>query len=122
MTKLYVARGEGYMYTNGGAAISSGDVVIVDGLIGVASVDIAATTGTGWVHTQGVFTLPKVSAAVIAAGEEVRWDNSNSAFDDKNLSLASNDISGAAAWAVEAAGNGATTVKVNLTGVRGTVT
>ena len=120
MTTKYIEEGKTLDYTNAGSAIASGDVVIVAGLIGVAHDDIAATTGTGVLHTDGVFELPKVSAAVIAAGEDVIWDVSAGAFDDNLATPGTGDVSkGATAW--EAAGNGVTTVKVKLHGVAGTV-
>ena len=121
MTKLYVGPGDGYMYTNAGSAISAGDIVLVEGLIGVASVDIA-NGASGWVHTEGVFTCAKVSTAVIAAGEAVILDVSQSpdAFEDSAATPGTGDITGAA-WAHKAAGNGATTVDVVLKSIQGTV-
>ncbi|MAM87562.1 MAG: recombinase RecA [unclassified Hahellaceae] len=92
--------------------IASGDVVIMGQTIGVAITDIA-TGDTGAVQVDGVFEVPKVSAAVIAQGESVMWDNSASAFDDNLATPATGDISGCCV-AAEAAGNGATTVKVKL--------
>ena len=82
MATNYVNNGTVVTFSNTGAAISSGDVVVVGDILGVALEDIAATSGTGAVQIDGVFDLPKVDAAVIAQGEGVIWDSSVSMFDD----------------------------------------
>lgn len=111
-------------YTNAGAAISSGDVVVigtaVNAILGIALVDIA-NGSTGSVAIGGVWTVAKVSAAVIKQGESVVWDSSASAFDDNAATPASGDVTaGALAW--EDAGNGVTSFNVKLTGVPSTLT
>lgn len=113
MATNYVQNGHVIEYANSGAAISSGDVVVVGNLVGVALTDIAATTGVGSVQIDGVFSLPKVSAAVIGAGESVIYDVSSGEFDDNLATPATGDVSGSCV-AIEAAGNGVTTVKVKL--------
>lgn len=120
MASNYVSEGAVIQHTASGADISSGDVVVVGQLLGVALVDIADGE-TGSVAIQGVFNVPKVSAAVIAAGESLVYDVSAGEFDDNAATPATGDVSGAAAVAVEAAGNGVTTIDVLLTGVPGTV-
>ena len=120
MPTNYVQDGNVINYANSGAAIASGEVVVVGEQIGVALVDIAATTGNGSVQLDGVFELPKVSAAVIGQGESVIWDASEGAFEDNAATPATGDVSGCCV-AVEAAGNGATTVKVKLNVGIGTV-
>lgn len=122
MATNYVQEGGVIIYSNSGAAISAGDVVVVGEQLGVALVDIAATTGTGAVALKGVFNLAKVDAAVIAQGESVNWDASASAFDDNAATPASGDVAGCA---VAMESKGATTgenilVKLNV-GI-GTVT
>jgi predicted RecA/RadA family phage recombinase len=119
MATTYVSEGAVVQYT-AGADISSGDVVVMGDVLGVALADIA-NGSTGSVAIKGCFRLPKVSAAVIAQGETLVYDSSAEAFDDKNASPASGDVSGAAAVAALAAGNGDTTVDVILTGTPGTV-
>ena len=109
-------------FANSGTAISSGSVVVVGATLGVALVDIAATTGTGAVSIDGVFNVPKVSAAVIAQGERLSWDASASAFDDDAATAATGDVTGESAMAFESAGNGVTTIAVKFTGVPGAVT
>ena len=107
------------------ADITSGQVVKIGNILGVALVDIA-DTATGSVAIEGVFRVPKVSAAVIAQGESLTWDVSANdgagAFDDNLASPAPGDVTGPPAAAWEAAGNGATTLLVKFTGVPGTVT
>jgi predicted RecA/RadA family phage recombinase len=103
------------------AAYVSGQVVAFGNTLGVATTDIASGA-QGEVATDGVFTVPKVSGAVIANGESLTWDASAAAFDDNLATPASGDITGAAAVACEAAGNGVTTIAVMFTGVPGTRT
>lgn len=120
MASNYIQPGETISWTNGtGAAIASGQVVAIGQIIGVALVDIA-NGAAGSVGIKGVYAVPKVTAAVIAAGESLVWDASAAAFDDNLATPATGDISGAAVVAIEAAGNGTTTVKVLLNGVPGT--
>lgn len=123
MTTNYIQDGS-VIDVTAGAAYSSGDVVVVGTLIGVALDDIA-NGAVGPVQIKGVFELPAVSAAVIGVGETMTWDvSANSgagAFDDDQATPATGDITGASAVCVEASGNGDTTVKVLLTGVPGTV-
>ncbi|MBW7896527.1 MAG: DUF2190 family protein [Opitutaceae bacterium] len=106
------------------ANITSGQVVKIGQILGVALGDIASGA-TGSVAVRGVFTVPKVSGAVIAAGESLTWDvSANSgagAFDDNAATPATGDVTGPPAVALEAAGNGVTSLRVMFTGVPGTV-
>jgi predicted RecA/RadA family phage recombinase len=103
------------------AAVSSGDVVVIGNILGVALSDIAASA-SGQVQITGVFSCPKASAAVIKAGETLTWDVSAVAFDDNAATPATGDVTGAAAIAFADAGAGTTTLAVKFTGVPGTVT
>lgn len=103
------------------ADITSGQVVVVGRTLGVACHD-AATGEQCEVAITGVYTVPKVSGAVIAAGEPLVWDVSASAFDDAAATPATGDVSGPTAIAFEAAGDGVTSIAVRFTGVPGTVT
>ena len=103
------------------ANISSGDVVKVGAILGVALADIA-NGDTGPVAVRGVFTVPKVTAAVIAAGEDLTWDVSAGKFDDNAATPATGDVTGPPAVAYEAGTSSDTTLKVMFTGVPGTVT
>lgn len=120
MATNYVQAGEVIDYT-AGADKTSGQVVAFGNMLGVCT-DAIANGATGSVALTGVFTVPKVSAAVIAAGESLTWDASAAAFDDNLATPATGDITGAAAVAFEAAGNGVTSLKVKFTGVPGTRT
>lgn len=112
MAKNAISAGEVLQYT-AGADISSGDVVVTGNTIGVALVDIA-NGETGSVAIEGVFSVPKVSAAVFAQGEALIYDVSASAFDDAAATPATGDITGGAiAW--EAGANTETTALVKLT-------
>ena len=93
MSTNYVQEGKVIDYTNGGSALSSGDVVVIGQLIGVCLADIA-NGEIGAVAVEGVFNLAKVDAAVIAQGESVIWDASASKFDDSAATPAAGDVSG----------------------------
>ena len=109
------------MTITAGSNITSGQVVKVGEILGVAATDIASGS-TGAIYIEGVFTVPKVSGAVIAQGESLTWDVSAGAFDDNAATPATGDVTGAPAVAFEAAGNGVTTLAVRFTGTPGTVT
>lgn len=122
MATNFVQPGKVIDWTNGtGSAVDSGAVVAIGQIIGVAMADIA-NGAAGPVGINGVFTVPKVSGAVIAQGESLTWDVSAGAFDDNAATPATGDITGAAAVAFEAAGNGVTSFDVLFTGVPGTKT
>jgi len=111
MTTKFVARGDVMDYTAGGT-IASGAVVELKHSLGVAlkgasSGDVIA------VAIEGVFELPKVSAAVFVVGEKLIWDTSAGAFDDSAATPATGDITGAAI-AMRAGANGETTCLVKL--------
>lgn len=122
MATNYEKDGARVTYTNTGAAISSGDVVVMSHTIGIAMVDIAATTGVGEVAIEGVFAVPKADLAVIVVGEKLLWDASAGDFDDSAATPASGDILGAVV-AVEAKGaTTSETILVKLTPGNATLT
>ncbi len=91
------------------ADVSSGELVIVGNLAGVA----AAAAENGALVTlamEGVYTLPKLTTAVLAAGGAVSWD----------ATAGHCVVPGTGKYpiglAVEAAGNSATTARVRLNG------
>jgi predicted RecA/RadA family phage recombinase len=116
----YVQEGDVIQYTAGGT-ITAGSVVVMGNKLGVALVDMVSGQ-TGSVAMRGVYTLPKVTGAVIAQGDSLTWDVSAGNFDDNAATPASGDITGAAAYAFEAAGAGVLTIDVCLTGAPGTKT
>lgn len=118
--KTYVQPGKVIEFVASGAK-TSGQVVRIGQLLGVVKSD-TADGATGLAEIDGVFTVPKVSGAVIAQGESLCWDASAAKFDDNLATPASGDVTGAAAVAWEAAGNGATSMNVKFTGVPGTLT
>ena len=105
-----------------GSAVASGAVVKLSHTIGIALVAIAAGA-TGAVDTQAgrVYTVPKVSGAVFAAGEKLLYDLSALAFDDSSATPASGDLMGAV-YAFEPGANGETTCKVVLSPGNATLT
>ena len=116
-----VQNGRRISYTNGGSAISSGDVVVVGTLVCVAMTDIA-NGDTGDLAVSEVYDLPKVDGAVIAQGERVIYDVSAGEVDDENATPAAGDVSNfGVAWEAKGATTGET-IAVLLTPGTGTVT
>jgi predicted RecA/RadA family phage recombinase len=93
------------------SAITSGQYVIVGAIRGVAAHDAEGGARLE-LATEGVFTLPKVLADVIAAGDLLYWTGTACT---KTAGTGSKPLVGVA---VRAAGNGAATVNVKL-GVHG---
>ena len=100
-----VQDGKVLQFTNGGSAISSGDAVVIEKLVGVALVDIA-NGASGSVAITQVYNLPKVDAAVIAQGEQVHYDVSAAEVDDESATPAAGDLLG---WGIAAEAKGTTT-------------
>lgn len=119
MANNYVQPGNVIDYV-AAADLTSGAVVSINGLLGIALQDIA-NGQSGSVQITGVFAAPKVSAAVIAQGETLSWDVSAGAFDDNQATAATGDVTGPTAVAFAAAGAGATSLLVKFTGVPGSV-
>ncbi len=92
------------------AAVESGGVVTKGRMLGVA-VTKGAIGATIAVHVEGVFRLPKLNTAVIAAGDPVTWDVSASRVIVAAAAVPDVENFG---YAVEAAGNGTTEVLVRL--------
>lgn len=89
--------------------VASGGVVIVGSIVGIAA-ESAAIGEDLDIVTEGVFTLPKVSALAIAIGDKVYWD-STAVLVTKTAS--GNTLLGAA---VTTAANPSGTVAVRLNG------
>jgi predicted RecA/RadA family phage recombinase len=102
---------------------SGADVVVDQIIVSGDSVCVAAGAiadgDTGIVSYSGVYEFPKVSGAVITAGDNVDWDVSAGEVDDNAATPASGDCSNFGV-AIESAGNGVTTVLVELLPGRGT--
>jgi predicted RecA/RadA family phage recombinase len=84
--------------------------VVIGALFGVAS-KTAAEGETVTIATEGVFDLPKLASAVIAAGDAVAWEDTA-----KQVNAPGTDRY-PIGTAIEAAGNGITTVRVRLDGI-----
>lgn len=100
------------------AAVAVDEIVIM-GLVDAkkSSVGVArsaiASGAVGIVAGSGVFEFPKVSAAVIKAGESVNWDSSAAGVEDNAHITAAGDVA-QFGKAMEDAGSGATTVLVEI--------
>jgi predicted RecA/RadA family phage recombinase len=105
------------LYT-AGADIAVDEVVILGVVdakkckVGVARQAIA-NGETGIVAVSGVFEFPKVSAAVIKAGEAVNWDASAGAIDDNAHTTGAGDVAQFGS-AMADAGNGVTVLEVDI--------
>jgi len=108
--KNYLQNGDIVRVTTPAGGIASGDPLIVGGIFGIAAYSSAEGDPVE-LSTTGVFQLPKASAAVLTVGARVAWDNT------------AKEVATPAAGrfpiglAVEAAGNGVTSVAVRLDGI-----
>ena len=120
MAKNYEQPGRVLDYVNNGSvAIASGDAVAVGPVIGVA-LNAIPVGAKGPVQVEGVFLLPKKTGTAVSQGAALVFKAAS-----KNFTVgapASGDVSGATAFAFEAAAADAAAVMVKLTGVPGTVT
>lgn len=107
MTSKYKTRGVVMDYANAGAAILSGQVLVIGTKIGVALADIASGA-TGSVQMAGVFELTKLGTDVVAQGALLYWDTAASRL---TTTATANTLAG---YAYTAAGNGPTTVQIVL--------
>ncbi|MBX6321994.1 MAG: DUF2190 family protein [Rhodospirillaceae bacterium] len=108
--KTFIQNGDVITVTAPTGGVSSGDGVIVGSLFGVAAFTAAEGENVE-IATTGVYELPKDPTAVIAAGAQVAWDTSAKQIDLPDTGFYPVGI------AIEAAGNGITTVRVRLDGV-----
>lgn len=79
MSRKFRQAGDIIEYTNAGAAILAGAVVVMLDMVGIALVDIA-TGGKGSVAIEGVFEVPKVAGTAWVIGDRLDWDASAAAF------------------------------------------
>lgn len=119
MATNYVQPGDVIPFTLAGT-VAANSVVKVGQTLGVA-LEGGASGDVIQVALTGVFTCPKVSAAVIKAGEKLVWDASAAAFDDNAATPATGDVSGESCLAFEDGAATTTTLQVRFTGVPGTV-
>lgn len=109
MAKNFIKPGDHLTFT-AGATTASGAGVMLGALLGV-SLTAVANGANGEAAVEGVWELPKASAAVIAAWARPIWDVSAGEFIASGA--ATGDLLNGVV-AVEAAGSGATKVKVRL--------
>lgn len=106
MTTKFKQAGEVWDHTPG-SDVANGAVVLMGATIGVALRAIASNT-TGPVGVKGVFNITKLGTDVVAQGALLYWDNGNSRL---TTTSAGNTYAGRAN---AAAGNGVTTVDIDL--------
>ena len=97
MIARYVQKGESIDYRPS-EAVAAGDVIVLNNLVGVARLDIAADT-LGSLAVVGMFDVAKAAGAV-AAGTAVYWDAANHAA---TTTAAGNPYLGKAVLAAESA-------------------
>lgn len=121
MTTATYKRGEirTAVYTNGSGSAIPVDSIIVGGVVHnkTSRIMIARETipdgATGIVAVSGVFRFPKVSTAVIKAGEAMNWDASEEGIEDNAATSAVGDVA-QFGCAMADAGNGATSIDVDI--------
>lgn len=91
------------------ADAGAGDLIVIGARVGVA-LDAGLTGEVVSLQVRGVFTLPKLGTDVIAQGALVYWDSTPGEI---TTTVGSNVLAG---YAAAAAGNGVTTVAVDLNG------
>ena len=74
--KNFIQPGETITLTAAGA-VTSGSIVVVGSIVGVAAVD-AATGDDFAADTEGVFELPKIATDVIAVGDKLYYASATS--------------------------------------------
>ena len=108
--KNFVSEGKTVTFT-AGAAYTSGDVVPLGKMAGIAANDIA-NGAVGVAVIEGEFNLAKTTGTAYAIGDLLDWDVSAAKL-GKAITPASGDIEDFCV-AMEAAASGATTCRVKL--------
>jgi predicted RecA/RadA family phage recombinase len=108
--KTYIQNGHIITVPTPTGSIASGDGLIVGNIFGIAAFS-AAEGDPLELATAGVYKLPKATAAVLAVGARVAWDNTAKQVNTPGAGRFPIGV------AVEAAGNGVTAVAVRLDGV-----
>lgn len=107
MAKNFVQQGKVMTWTNGtGAAVASGEVVVVGTMVCVALGDIAVGE-SGELSTEGVWEVAKETPLDIGQGDKVYWDDTNNRIDKTDTNVS-------AGKAFAPAASAATTVLVKL--------
>ncbi len=106
MATNYIQEGKSLNYTPSGAAVASGDFILLGAIGAISKTDIADGK-TGAVHICGVFSVPKASGAV-TQGAKLYWSAANS---NLTTTASGNTIVGVAA---AAAASGDSNVQILL--------
>ena len=106
----YIQNGHIVRVTTPAGGIASGDALIAGSIFGIAAYS-AAEGDPLELATTGVYKLPKASAAVLTVGARVAWDNTAKQVTTPAAGRFPIGV------AVEAAGNGVTSVAVRLDGI-----
>jgi len=96
-----------YINHTPGSAVTAGDVLVIENLVAVADVDIAASA-LGAVAIDGNYEVACLSTDVVAQGVVLYWDAGNTRA---TLTASTHKMIG---WASKASGNGVATVEVVL--------
>ena len=110
----FKSHGDRLRHTLTAAAVSGAPLVVGTGLLGIAMND-GANTEVIDTAVEGVYRLPKVSAAVILRGEQVLFDVSADEVDDDAAIPAAGDFLCGYAWEDAGAGVLFIDVKINRT-------
>jgi predicted RecA/RadA family phage recombinase len=108
--KNFIQRGDVITITAPTGGVASGQGVLVGNLFGVSATTVAEGESAE-IATVGVYELPKLVSAVIAAGVRVAWDDTAKQVVLPDTGMVPVGI------ATLAAGNGVATVRVRLDGV-----
>ena len=108
--KTYIQNGHAITVPTPTDGIASGDGLIVGNIFGIAAYS-AAEGDPLELSITGVYKLPKATAAVLAVGARLAWDNTAKQVNTPGAGRFPIGI------AAEAAGNGITTVAVRLDGI-----
>lgn len=106
--KNYVQAGDTLTVPAPTGGVSSGDVVAIGKLVGVAVTDAAEGDSVA-VMVEGVFSVPVAAADDVGVGDTLYWDVADGEF---NKSASGNIKSG---YATQAAGVGVATGEIRLT-------
>lgn len=103
----YEQQGDIIDYTVSGAAVKSGDIVVVGELVGQIVTDAAIGDLVG-LRIEGVIHAPKLSGDTVVAGDALYWDPSTDQLTVTKALLSQ------AGWALEDAGSGVTSLLIKL--------
>lgn len=114
MATNYIQGGSTIEFTADGA-VSSGDIVVIGGLVAI-SLDDVADTEVGVAKLDGVFEVPKTTGAALTQGAVVDYDVSAKEFAEIGTPATGDLIGAGVVW--ENAASDATTVlvKINASG------